>query len=457
MSELDKKDRYVPMRGRIGYAMGGAAQTTTVMVISVMLTFYYSDILGINIAKVATIMMISRFLDGGSDIVAGVILDRTKSKYGKARPWILRMLIPHFIGLIAMFTVPQTTENLQLVYIFITYNFANTIVNTMVGLSLTSLNSLMTRSEKERSVLNGYREVGAPIMELLINSFAIPLASAFGGDQKAYVTVMVIISTIATLCYLFCFLWTKEVPGAERGAAEEKLPLKESFLSVVKNKYWVMMVVVWILIIFYWTITPGIIPYYCEYIMGNVNLLSYINMADKLAFIGTAVAALIWILPRFSKKTVMVMGAVVMILGQSLVFINMESMTVAVIAAVFRGIGGSLSIVVLFAMIADCVEYSHWKFHIRAEGVIFCAATVGQKFGQGVSSAIMGWLLDGAGYDGTLDVQPESANNMIIALYALVPIISYLIILVIMKFHHLDRELPGIMKELERRKAEGEN
>ena len=180
-------------------------------------------------------------------------------------------------------------------------------------------------------------------------------------------------------------------------------------------------------------------------------------MADKLAFIGTAVAALIWILPRFSKKTVMVMGAVVMILGQSLVFINMESMTVAVIAAVFRGIGGSLSIVVLFAMIADCVEYSHWKFHIRAEGVIFCAATVGQKFGQGVSSAIMGWLLDGAGYDGTLDVQPESANNMIIALYALVPIISYLIILVIMKFHHLDRELPGIMKELERRKAEGEN
>ena len=217
------------------------------------------------------------------------------------------------------------------------------------------------------------------------------------------------------------------------------------------------MVVTWILIIFYWTITPGIIPYYCKYIMGDVNLLSYINMADKLAFIGTSVIALIFLLPRVTKRTVMIMGAVVMILGQAVVFIDMHSMTVAVIAAVFRGIGGSLSIVVLFAMIADCVEYSHWKFHIRAEGVIFCAATVGQKFGQGVSSAIMGWLLDGAGYDGTLAVQSESASNMIIALYALVPIISYAIILIIMKFHHLEKELPDIMKELERRKAAGES
>ncbi len=454
-NEKDNK-RYVPMRGLIGYALGGAAQTTTVMVIAVMLTFYYTDVLGINIAKVAMVMMVSRFLDGGSDIVAGIIVDRTKSKYGKARPWILRMLIPHFIGLIAMFTVPHTTENLQLVYIFIAYNFANTIVNTMAGLSLTSLNSLMTRNEKERSLLNGYREVGAPIMELLINSFAIPLATAFGGDQKAYITVMLIISTVATLCYLCCFLWTKEIPSEDRGAFKEKLPLKESFLSVVKNKYWVMMVVTWILIIFYWTITPGIIPYYTKYIMGDVNLLSYINMADKLAFIGTSVVALIFLLPRVTKRTVMIMGAIIMILGQSVVFIDMHSMVIAVVAAVFRGIGGSLSIVVLFAMIADCVEYSHWKFHIRAEGVIFCAATVGQKFGQGVSSAIMGWLLDGAGYDGTLAVQSASANNMIIALYALVPIISYAIILVIMKFHHLEKELPDIMKELERRKAAGE-
>lgn len=142
-----------------------------------------------------------------------------------------------------------------------------------------------------------------------------------------------------------------------------------------------------------------------------------------------------------------------MILGQAIVFIDYYSLTIAIAAAVFRGIGGSLSIIVLFAMIADCVEYSHWKFNIRAEGLIFCAATVGQKFGQGVSSAIMGWLMDGAGYDGTLAVQSESANQMIIGLYAFVPIISYVLILIIMKFHHLDKELPGIMKELEERRC----
>lgn len=453
MERMNKMNERVPMKGRIGYALGGAAQTTTVMVIAVMLTFYYTDVLGINIAKVALIMMLSRFLDGGSDIIAGIIVDRTKSKYGKARPWILRMLIPHFIGLVAMFTVPKTVESLQLVYIFITYNFANTFVNTMAGLALTSLNSLMTRDEKERSVLNGYREVGAPIMELLINSFAIPCANLIGGDQRAYIIVMLVISGAATLCYLFCFLWTREIPAADRGATEEKLPLKESFVSVVKNKYWVMMVLTWILIIFYWTITPGVIPYYCEYILENVNLLAYINMADKIAFILTAALSIPFLLPKVSKRSVMVAGAVVMILGQAIVFIDYYSLTIAIAAAVFRGIGGSLSIIVLFAMIADCVEYSHWKFNIRAEGLIFCAATVGQKFGQGVSSAIMGWLMDGAGYDGTLAVQSESANQMIIGLYAFVPIISYVLILIIMKFHHLDKELPGIMKELEERRC----
>ena len=134
----------------VGYMFGGAAQTTIVFLINVTLTYFYTNVMGLSIARVTFIMLISLFFDGGSDIIAGTIIDRTKSKYGKARPWLLRMCIPHLIGLIAMYTVPPTSENLQLVYIFIAYNFANTVVNTMAGLALSSLNSLMTRDPIER-------------------------------------------------------------------------------------------------------------------------------------------------------------------------------------------------------------------------------------------------------------------------------------------------------------------
>ena len=123
----------IPFLGKMGYGLGAAAQTTIVTVISAVLTFYYSDVLGINIAAVGTIMLLSRFLDGGSDLIAGAIIDKTKSPRGKCRTWIWRMLIPHFIALILLFTVPKTTEMLQYVYIFLAYNFANTFVNTFAG------------------------------------------------------------------------------------------------------------------------------------------------------------------------------------------------------------------------------------------------------------------------------------------------------------------------------------
>ncbi len=163
---------------------GGAAQTTIVTLINVVLTYFYTNVMGLNIAKVALIMLISRFFDGASDVVAGAIIDRTRSKYGKARPWLLRMAIPHLVGLIAMFTVPPSSEMFQLVYIFIAYNFANTVVNTMAGLALSSLNSLMTRDSNERGQLNAFRQFGAPIMELAISAITIPAANYLGGGSE---------------------------------------------------------------------------------------------------------------------------------------------------------------------------------------------------------------------------------------------------------------------------------
>lgn len=443
----------IPFLGKMGYGLGAAAQTTIVTVISAVLTFYYSDVLGINIAAVGTIMLLSRFLDGGSDLAAGAIIDRTKSPKGKCRAWIWRMLIPHFISLVLLFTVPKTTEMLQYVYIFFAYNFANTFVNTLAGNAYLSMVTMMTRDPYERSVLNGYNRIVAPVIELIICSFLIPVANLLGGDQRAYIIVMICMSLIATLCYLFCYLWTRELPGDDRGVTEdEEVPsMKEAFKSVLTNKYWWIMVLIWITFIFYWTIGPGIIPYYTQYILGDTNLLMYLNIINYGGTIFVAIIAVKWILPKFLKKNIMIVACIFMIVGQCFAMIDTHAMLYQIIAAAFRGIACSLAISVLFAMIADCVEYSHWKTGIRAEGVNFSAATVGQKLGQGLSSGVMGWILAASGYDGNLDVQPKSALDMILNIYIWIPIVVSVIILILLCFHNLDKKLPTILSELQER------
>ncbi|GAB2044119.1 MFS transporter [Agathobaculum sp. TL06] len=437
----------------IGYMFGGAAQTTIVFLINVTLTYFYTNVIGLNIGRVTFVMLISRFLDGFSDIIAGTIIDRTKSKYGKARPWLLRMCIPHLIALIAMYTVPSTSENLQLIYIFVAYNFANTIVNTMAGLALSSLNSLMTRDPTERSQLNTMRQFGAPIMELAISALTIPAANSLGGDQKAWIMVIACFSIVATLCYFICFLWSRETAPEERCASDEPAPIGKSFLAVLKNKYWYMALGLWVSGTFNMTVTSMNLSYYCQYIFGNVNFMSVITTAEKVTTIATVGLLVPFFVKRLSKRNMTLCGAVVSIVGHALVLINPVDPTLAVTAAVARGIGMAFGAVVLFAMIADCVEYGHWKFGLRTEGIIFCAATVGQKFGQGISQAVAGALLNGAGFDGTLAVQSASSMSMITNIYLWVPIIFGFVNVALVLFYRLDRELPQIMQDLEARNA----
>lgn len=450
---MSKKQSSLSLQSRVGYMFGGAAQTTIVMLINVVLTYFYTNVMGINIAKVAVVMMISRLFDGGSDVIAGIVIDRTHSKYGKARPWLIRMALPHFIGLIAMFAVPpHATEMVQLVFIFIAYNFANTFVNTMAGLALSSLNSLMTRDPEERSQLNALRQFGAPVMELAITALTIPVANMLGGNQKAYLIVVGVISAIATLCYVICFLWTKETNPEERGVGEETVPAGKAFASVLKNKYWYMVLIAWVMATFYLTISGANLNYYCQYLLHNVNYMSIFNTAEKLSTIILTAVAVPFMIPRLGKRNMMLLGACIAAGGHLLTLIAPLSLPLATVAAVLRGAGIAPCFAVLFAMIADCVEYGHWKFNLRTEGVIFCAATVGQKFGQGIANAILGGLLDGAGYDGTLAVQSAQATNMISAIYLATPVICFGVVAIVMLFYKLDKEMPQIMVDLETRK-----
>ena len=191
---------------KIAYGGGDLASNLILVLSSTFVTFFYTDALGLNAAIIGMIMMVSRFLDGTSDIIMGFIVDKTRSKHGKARPWLLWLAIPITVSLILMFTVPQTGDFGKYVYVAITYNLVTTILYTAINIPYGALTSLMSRDQDQRMVINIFRMTMAQIGSLIINAITLPIVNSLGGsgDQKSWIITSVIYGSAALILFLLC-------------------------------------------------------------------------------------------------------------------------------------------------------------------------------------------------------------------------------------------------------------
>lgn len=204
-TEHDPNLKRFPFHVRVSYGLGDTACNVVFGMITALLTLFYTDYAGISVATVGLVMLISRFFDGTSDAVMGFIIDRTKSKWGRARPWLLWMAVPYAVSAIAMFCVPQTNETIQFWYIFVTYNFCTTICYTAINVPYGAMSAYMTRSSEERNMLSIFRMALSPIGKILSVTFTLPLVRLMGNDQAAWIKVMSIWSVIAIVLLLICF------------------------------------------------------------------------------------------------------------------------------------------------------------------------------------------------------------------------------------------------------------
>lgn len=163
-------------RDKLCYGLGGFGFNIWYIVGATFLTYFYTNVLGISIAAIGTIMLISRIFDGGTDVIMGVIINKTNTKWGKARPWILWTSIPFALSLLLMFTVPNSTDKIKLIYIFVTYNFSNAIMGTAAFLPFNTLNSLLTRDQGQRTMCSNMRQIFCCAGQLIFT--ALPCLSA---------------------------------------------------------------------------------------------------------------------------------------------------------------------------------------------------------------------------------------------------------------------------------------
>lgn len=194
MSTKELKVEKISISEKIAYGGGDLASNLILVLAGTYVTFFYTDTLGLNAGIVGMIMMVSRLFDGISDIVMGFIVDKTKSKHGKARPWLLWLALPIAISLVLMFAVPNLGDTGKYIYVAITYNLVTTVLYTAINIPYGAMTALMTRDQDQRMSINVFRMLMAQIGSLLINAFTLPIVNALGGtgNKKAWVIASVL-------------------------------------------------------------------------------------------------------------------------------------------------------------------------------------------------------------------------------------------------------------------------
>lgn len=446
------ENRSLHMKERICYGVGDFASNMMHAPVNSFFTYFLTNVAGIEAGIVGTLLLLSRMLDGVSDLAVGTLMEKIHSKHGKARPWLLWWCIPFAVSLVLMFSAPDFGTTGKIVYAFLTYNLAVTIVYTAINLPFGSLAALMTKNQTERGYLNISKMVFAFGGAMVVNAATLPLVKYFGNDSLAWQKTFIIYGVVALICFLTVFFKTREVvtETAEEQGKVENISIKKALISLFRNKYWVQLLFVFFLNNMM-NAFIGVNVYYAQYIMNDTNLVGTLSLFQNIASF-VAFAACTVIIRKVGKQKMALAGVFLSLIGYALVLINPTSYVVLYGSAIIKGLGNATLSGVIYGMLADTVEYNDWKSGIRAEGLVFSANSIGIKVGSGIGSAILGWVLAACGFVSTAAVQPESVLTGIRVIFLYVPLIVFGAMFVILLFYKLDKEYDGIVADLEKRK-----
>ena len=336
---------------------------------------------------------------------------------------------------------------MQAIYIFITYNLCTTVVYTALNLPYGAMAPLMTSNEQDLARINLFRMAMSPIGNMIVSAASLPIINRMGGDQAAWIKVTLIYSVVAIGLLLWCFFGTKERVNTQAAQEAEKLPASVRFGALIHNKYFLMILFASLFLAVYQTVNGTVATYYAQYILGNNEYYSVLNLAENIPQV-VVIMILAPFIKKFGKRNLVLAGAILTMVAQlTLLAVPANPAFVAAVAAI-RGIGKAPLFGCVFTMMADVVNYGHWKTGVRVQALIFSAATVGQKFGGGITGAIIGQLMDKSGFTGLAQEIP-SAVAMVENLYIWGTVFASEIIIALMLAYKLEKTYDGMIRDME--------
>jgi len=437
------------MKERLGMSAGGFASNLVWNAMGSYILFYYTDVIGIAPALLSTMMLLVRLLDGGADIGMGMLVDRTHTKYGKARPWIKWLAIPFGLSSMLLFSVPNLGAPGSFIYATVTYVVVN-LIYTGISIPSSTLPALVTKSQYERSVLNIVNTILSTLASLLVLTVVLPMVRMFGNGRMGWFITFAIFGVIATILFYVTFYSSTE-RVTESTVKKDDVPFKIGFKALFSNKYWVIITLLLVFAFLSMGIGSSVALYFTTYIMKDAEFLGTISVVSRIPAILVMAFVCAPLVKHIGKRNAVMIGCFVNIIGKAIMLLNMSDPTTIIISSFVLGIGGGLLGAGSFAFLADTVEYGEWHSGVRTEGLIFSAASFGLKVGMGFATAIVGWGLAYFGYKSGAPTQSAQAIKGIEVLYIWVPMLLNLVQMVLLYFYKLDKMYPQIMADLKER------
>ncbi|MBQ6035887.1 MAG: MFS transporter [Lachnospiraceae bacterium] len=462
----------------LGYFFGPMGAAILNFTIISYITVFYTDVLNMAdpkthsalwLAVFAAFPIVSKIIDAVTNIVMGQIIEKTRTRQGKARPWIFLSAPLLSLACIAMFLVPEESSTLQLVLVVLTYNVFFSFAYTIYNMSHTLMVPLSTSNVKQRDTLALFTNMGVNMLPGSIIALLFPavLMPVLGFDYKKWMTAMIIIAAIALpFTVLEYFFTTERVTEAAVTAGDVKtVSFKEQLRVCFSSRPWVLMILFMLVFQVMSNFMTISLPYFCNWVLGTYNdgttqmLLSAVGKAP----LGFGVFLLWPLVRKFGKRRVMIVGFFIAAAAELLCWIFSKNMGLMLVGSAIYAIG-FLPSYVYSALMADTLDYVEYKSSIRADGLTASIFTIIMTVSVGIGQGIFNLGLSATGYEaprliseGVYNVQNAATQNFITLAYIGIPMIGLILMSVIMIFLRVEDQLPMIHEELTaRRKADAE-
>ena len=457
----------IKLTEKIGYGFGDMASSMFWKLFGAYLMIFYTDVFGLPAAVVGTMFLITRIWDSAFDPIVGVVADRTHSRWGKFRPYLLWLAVPFGIIGILTFVTPDWSPTGKLIYAYVTYSLMMMIYSA-INVPYASLLGVMSPNPKERNTLSTYRMTFAYIGSFIALLLFMPLVNFFSGNSKeladqqtGWTMAVVVIAILCIVLFFGCFAWTKE---RVKPIKETQNPLKEDLKDLFKNKPWWILLGAGVAALVFNSIRDGATVYYFKYFVveedyatvsffGMSFVLSglYLALGQAANIIGVIAAAPVR--NRIGKRNTY-MWAMIIATVLSVIFYWFDKddlIWMFVFQALISVCAGSI-FPLLWSMYADCADYSELKTGNRATGLIFSSSSMSQKFGWAIGTAVTGWLLGFFGFQANA-VQSEEAISGIKMFLSFLPAIGTILSVVFISMYPLtENKMKDIITELEHKR-----
>lgn len=454
----------IKLTEKIGYGFGDMASSMFWKLFGAYLMIFYTDVFGLPAAVVGTMSLITRIWDSAFDPIVGVVADRTHSRWGKFRPYLLWLAAPFGIIGVLTFVTPDWSPTGKLVYAYVTYSLMMMIYSA-INVPYASLLGVMSPNPKERNTLSTYRMTFAYIGSFIALLLFMPLVNFFSGNSKdlgdqqtGWTMAVVVIAILCIILFFGCFAWTKE---RVKPIKEAQNPLKEDLKDLFKNKPWWILLGAGVAALVFNSIRDGATVYYFKYFVveedyatvsffGMSFVLSglYLALGQAANIIGVIAAAPVS--NRIGKRNTYMWAMIIAtVLSVLFYWFDKEDLIwMFVFQALISICAGSI-FPLLWSMYADCADYSELKTGNRATGLIFSSSSMSQKFGWAIGTAITGWLLGFFGFQANA-VQSEEAISGIKMFLSFLPAVGTILSVVFISMYPLtEKKMKDITTELE--------